>query len=92
MRRPRKSGLKLPLTACRQLLLQILDLVAKPRVTVELLVDLADRMQHRRMIAVAEAAANLGQRSRGQLLGEIHTDLARPDHRPMPALGQEVCL
>ena len=46
--------------------------------------DLLDRMHHCRMVAPAEFTANLGQRSRGQLLGEKHRDLAWPGHLAGP--------
>src|SRR4051794_40393556 len=56
----------------------------QPDVRIELgilgaeLLDLADGVDHRRMVATAESPADLGQRARSQLLGEIHGDLPRP--------------
>src|SRR5205085_7014015 len=44
--------------------------------------DLADCVDHRRMVASAEAAADLGQRARGELLREVHGDLAWPRNFP----------
>jgi len=47
--------------------------------------DAAHRVDHRRMIAAAELAPDLGQRARGQALGEVHRDLARTgDHHGAP--------
>ena len=43
------------------------------------LLDLPHRVDHRRMVAPAEAPADLGQRARGELLGQVHRDL--PRHR-----------
>jgi hypothetical protein len=42
------------------------------------LLDLADGVDHRRVVAPAEAAADVGQRLGRQLLRQIHRDLARP--------------
>src|SRR5262245_64762402 len=44
------------------------------------------------MIAIAEPAADLGQRARGQVLGEVHANLTRAHHRTMPAIRQYVLL
>src|SRR3954468_14861518 len=41
------------------------------------LLDLADGVDHGRMVAAAEASADLRQRPRGQLLREVHRHLAR---------------
>ena len=42
------------------------------------LLDLADGVDHRRVVAAAEAAADVGQRLGRQLLRQIHRHLARP--------------
>jgi hypothetical protein len=41
------------------------------------LLDPAHGVDHRGVIAPAEAAADLGKRARGELLGQVHRDLAR---------------
>ena len=42
------------------------------------------------MIAAAETPADFRQRARGQLLGEIHADLAGPDDRLGAPRRQEI--
>ena len=52
--------------------------------------DLAHGMKNRRMIPPAEAPADFGQRSGGELLGEIHAHLARPHDRTGAARRQYI--
>ena len=54
--------------------------------------DPANGVQHRRVIAAPEAPAYVGQRPRGQLLGQPHGRLARPGDRAVAALGDQVGL
>src|SRR5262245_40782643 len=77
-------------TLAAQLPLQLLDLILEPGIITHLLVDLAYRVQHRRVIAVAEATADLRQRPGREVLGQIHTDLPRPHHRAVATLGEYV--
>src|SRR5689334_3985715 len=73
-----------------QLLLEFLDLVLEAGVAAEFALDFADRVQHRGVIASAEAAADLRQAALRELLGQIHADLARPHHRAVTALREDV--
>src|SRR4051812_41885302 len=75
-----------------QLPLELFDLVLEARVLADLTVDLPDRVQHRGVVAIAEAPADLGERPRGEVLCEVHADLARTHHRAMPALREDVLL
>src|SRR5262245_10411572 len=75
-----------------ELPLQFLDFFLEAGVLTHLLVDLADRMQHRGVIAITEAAPDFGQRPRRQVLGQIHADLPWAHDRAVPALGQDVLL
>ena len=54
--------------------------------------DLAHGMQHRRVVAAAEAPADLRQRARRQRFGEEHGDLARAHHIRRPPGGEDVGL
>src|SRR6202035_2105294 len=77
-----------PVNGALQLTLQHpaeqLDILGQRRVAGAQLLDLLDRVDHRGVVAAAEFAPDLGQGARGQLLGEVHRDLARagPDTRP----------
>src|SRR3546814_11819979 len=51
--------------------------------------DAADRVDHGRMVAPTELAADLGQRPRRQPFGEIHRDLARPRHHARAPGGED---
>src|SRR3569623_3666310 len=68
----------------------------RPHRTVELAVgvaqflDAAHRVDHGRMIAAAELAADLWQRTGGEALGEIHRDLPRPRHHHRAPRGDEL--
>src|SRR5690606_7288256 len=72
--------------------LKLFDFVPQARITAKLVLDLSDRMQDGRVIAVAEPAADLRQRPGSELLGQIHADLPRPNHRTMPPLREDVAL
>src|SRR5690606_19875846 len=50
---------------------------SKVRVAFESALDLSNRVEHRRMIAAAEARADLRERQRSELTSENHPDLAR---------------
>ncbi len=76
----------------RQHLLQVLQFISETLIAIEFALDLADRVQHSCMITVAEAAADLRQRPGGQLLGQLHADLARPDHGSVTPLREKVAL
>ena len=52
--------------------------------------DLAHGVQHRGVVASAEPAADLGQRTQRQRLGQIHRDLTRPNHVRGPPRRQQV--
>ena len=52
--------------------------------------NLADSMQHGGVITIAEPAADLGQRARCQLLGQVHADLTRPHDGAGPARAEQV--
>src|SRR3546814_18071759 len=52
--------------------------------------DAADRVDHGRMVAPTELAADLGQRPRRQPFGEIHRDLARPRHHARAPGGDQL--
>src|SRR3546814_14942953 len=52
--------------------------------------DAADRVDHGRMVAPTELAADLGQRPRRQPFGEIHRDLARPRHHAREPGGDQL--
>ena len=54
--------------------------------------DPAHRVKHGRVIAPAEPAANVGQGSSGELLGQPHRRLTRASDRAGPALGEQVGL
>src|SRR5215204_1237799 len=71
----RRSGLLL------QHALQKLDLVAERGVVGKRLFDLAHRVQNGRVVAAAEAPADLRQGAQGQNLRQIHGDLPRAHHR-----------
>ena len=70
--------------------LQKLDLFGQGRVLGGERVDLAHRMQHGRVVAPAEAPADLGQRAQRQRLRKIHGDLARAHDIGGAARGQDV--
>ena len=61
-----------------QLPLEELDVFRNRQVGDLEFLDLADRVHNCRMVAVAEAFADLRQAEGGQLLGELHRHLARP--------------
>ncbi|MEA3057905.1 MAG: hypothetical protein QOF34_720, partial [Sphingomonadales bacterium] len=56
------------------------------------LLDLAHGVDHRRMIAPAEAPADIGQRLGRQLLGQLHRNLARAGDLASPARGRHLGL
>src|ERR1700730_13635225 len=56
---------------------QQLDVLRQRRIALDQLLDLFDRMDHGGVVAAAEFAPDFGQGARGQLLGEVHRDLAR---------------
>src|SRR3546814_6141901 len=64
---------------------QQLDVLGKARVGGFELLHLAHRVHDRGVVAAAELAADFGQRAGGELLGEVHGDLARAGHRAGPA-------
>src|ERR1043166_3774443 len=70
--------------------LQEFDLLRQRRVVAGERLDLAHGMQHRGVIASAEAPADLRQRAEREGLGEIHGDLARAHHIGGAARGQKV--
>ena len=76
----------------RQHLLQVFQFVPETLIAVELALDLADRVQHSCMITIAEPAADFRQRPGGQLLGQPHADLARPDYGPVTPLREKIAL
>src|SRR5438309_7196151 len=49
--------------------------VVEIRLPLSKLLDLPDRVDHRRVVFAAKAAANLGQRGMGQRLAQVHRDL-----------------
>src|SRR5262245_44777000 len=61
-----------------QLPLKKLDFLRKGHVVADQALDLAHRVQDRRVIASAETPADLRERSQGEGLREIHRDLSRP--------------
>src|SRR5271156_4167821 len=78
----------------RQLVLQHsleeFELLAQRRVARAQALDLADRVQHSRMVASTEAAADLRQRTQGQRLRQIHRHLTRLDYDRGAPRGQDV--
>src|SRR3546814_6778637 len=58
---------------------QQLDVLGKARVGGFELLHLAHRVHDRGVVAAAELAADFGQRAGGELLGEVHGDLARSE-------------
>ena len=54
------------------------------------MLDFAHRVEHRGVVAPAEAPADFRQRPQRHGLGEIHRDLARADHVGGPAGRQKV--
>src|SRR5882757_7198580 len=73
-----------------QLPLQDLDFVGQHGVIAHQSFDLADRMQHGGVVTSAKPAADLGQRTQGQRLSQIHRHLPRPDHVGGAARRQQV--
>ena len=70
--------------------LQQLQLFAQGRVRSAQALDLAHRVQHRCVIASAEATADLRQRAQRQRLGEIHRHLTRLHHGRRAARRENV--
>src|SRR5438270_3288399 len=66
---------------------QQLDIFGERRVGARQLFDLAHRMHDGGVITAAELAADLRQRSRRQLLGQIHCDLTRAGDGAGAAIG-----
>src|ERR1700730_18734119 len=66
---------------------QQLDILGQRRVGARQLFDLAHRVHDGGVIAAAELAADLRQRSHGQLFGEIHRDLTRASDGAGPTIG-----
>src|SRR5688500_10106712 len=64
-----------------QLTLEQLDVFCNRKIGDLELLDLADGMHDRGVVAVAEALADLRQAQGRELLGEIHRDLPGPRHR-----------
>src|SRR5690606_4973518 len=60
------------------------DILGHLRVGPLQFLDLAHRMDDRRVVASAEAPADLGQAARGERFREIHRHLPRPRHRTRP--------
>ena len=67
-----------------------LDLLGERGVVADQALDLAHRVQHRGVVAAAEAPPDLGQRAQRQRLCQIHRDLARAHHIGGAARGQEI--
>ncbi len=65
-----------------QRLHQFVDGAVEIFVGAALLVDLADGVHDGGVVLAAELASDLGERRLGQLLGEVHRDLARDDDLP----------
>src|SRR6266851_4710846 len=63
------------------------DVLSECRIGEREFFDFAHCMHDRGVIATTEFLADLRQRARRQLLGEIHCDLARPRDGTSPALG-----
>src|SRR5437868_11213506 len=66
---------------------QQFDILGERRVGARQLFDLAHRVHDRGVIPAAELAADLRQRSRRQLLGQIHRDLTRAGDGAGAAIG-----
>src|SRR6266404_6947730 len=68
-------------TSALQLALEQLHVLRNRKIGDLELLDLADGMHDRGVVTIAEALADLRQAQGGELLGEIHRDLARPGDR-----------
>ena len=66
------------------------DLFGQRRIPGNQCLYLAHGVQHRGVVASAEPAADFRQRTQRQRLGQIHRDLARPNHIRGPPGGQQV--
>src|SRR6187549_2278387 len=69
---------------------EALDVGADRGVLDEQLLDLADRVEHRRVVLASEVAAELLERGAGELAAQVDADLARLRRRLGPAAGVEV--
>src|SRR5262249_24132960 len=70
--------------------LKELDLLTELVIVVHQLLDPADRVQHRGVVAIAEPSPDLGQGGRGKQFCEIHADLAGAYDRAVAPPRQEV--
>ena len=75
-----------------QLSLELFDFLLETRVLTHFLVDLANRVQHGGVIAVPETAPDFGQGALGQVLSQVHANLARAHDRAMPPLREDILL
>src|SRR3569833_552646 len=89
-RRIRPQGVKLRSVVEKPL--QLLKLVSEVWILADFALDLADRVQDRRVVPAAEPPPDFGEGTRGQMLREIHSDLAGPYVGTMTTLRQQISL
>ena len=76
--------------SARQLPLDLRELVGDVALVLDVRVDRADGVQHRRVVAAAEVAADLLQAVARVPAGQEHTDLPRERDALVPLLRLEV--